>query len=253
MIPPLVQVGLASLAMAFATSQVLGAWLASSSPLASPSFRAVLERPVDAALDADLLGQRLGLAAAPAVAHPTTPEDRLLGTLVSASERWSLATLDDGRRARTVRCGDAVGSFTVDSIERGRVWLAAGSERISLSVGVTTTAALVPLPTAAPRADGVREIKRSELAAMMARPLDLLGNAFFTPTARGFLVARLAPGSPLAKLGLQQGDELRSLNGQPLSDPETLLGALHNLPSVRRAQIDLSRGGTATRLDYEVL
>jgi S1-C subfamily serine protease len=64
---------------------------------------------------------------------------------------------------------------------------------------------------------------------------------------RGVLIAKVLPNSPAAKAGLQAGDVIQKINGQPVKDAEGVQGAVESTQvgntlqvSVRRSQRDLN-------------
>jgi general secretion pathway protein C len=65
-------------------------------------------------------------------------------------------------------------------------------------------------------------------------------------------LARVTPGTLPDALGLQSYDELISVNGYRLNDPEQALMAYARLRSAERLSLALHRGGKATEIVYFV-
>jgi general secretion pathway protein C len=68
----------------------------------------------------------------------------------------------------------------------------------------------------------------------------------------GLRIGRVLPSSLLGKLGLKNGDVLRSINGFPLSSPEKALQAYARLRTASEIEIVLDRGGKPTSIDLQI-
>jgi type II secretory pathway component PulC len=241
-------VGLAAVALSQTASNLLGLWLAS--PLAAPGeqIHALHSRELPPPpLDGALLERRFGLESAPL---PARPDARLRGTLVSTLESASVALIESGTRSVVVRVGDVWGSFIVDRIERRRVWLASTRGRTAIEAGEAVAA---EAPSRVERsAGGAYEVSRAEVARLLADPMRLAAQAFFTPSPNGWVISRLSNDSELRQLGVLPGDEIRALNGRPANKLETLMGAAQELPNAPRVQVDLIRAGAPIRLEYDL-
>lgn len=81
----------------------------------------------------------------------------------------------------------------------------------------------------------------------------LSGFRVLGPGARGGVrLARVAPGSLPAALGLRSYDEIISINGYRLGDPEQALLAYARLRTAERLALKLERGGEPTEIVYFV-
>ena len=65
-------------------------------------------------------------------------------------------------------------------------------------------------------------------------------------------IARLKPGSPLAAIGVREGDRLDTLNGFELGNPESAMSAYARLRGATRLSMTIVRGGKPMQIDYEV-
>jgi general secretion pathway protein C len=171
---------------------------------------------------------------------------------VATLEVASLALIESGPRAVIVRVGDLWNGFTVDQIERRRVWLVSAEGRTALEPGEAVAISVEPPPRVERTPSGVFQVPRAEVERLLADPMGLAAQAFFTPSANGWIISRLAPDSALRELGVLPGDEIRAFNGRPANKLETLLGAARELPAARRVQIDIIRGGGPIRLEYDL-
>ncbi len=82
------------------------------------------------------------------------------------------------------------------------------------------------------------KVSRGYLGIMIQEVTPDLAKAFSLPAAQGALVGDVTPDSPGAKAGLQKGDVVTTLNGQPISDYSDL-----------RLRIAQSAPGTVVKLD----
>jgi serine protease Do len=69
---------------------------------------------------------------------------------------------------------------------------------------------------------------------------------------QGALVAAVEPDSPAAKIGLQPGDVIRSVDGKPVADPRALAVAIANVHPGSEAKIGLLRNGKTETLTATV-
>jgi general secretion pathway protein C len=68
----------------------------------------------------------------------------------------------------------------------------------------------------------------------------------------GYRIYGVRDGSPAARLGVQNGDTVVSLNGQPLTDVTLALDALAGIGTATSASIGVVRRGQPLRLDYQL-
>jgi general secretion pathway protein C len=59
-------------------------------------------------------------------------------------------------------------------------------------------------------------------------------------------------GTLLTKLGIQNGDILESINGQPLSNPDTALQAYTTLRTADKFNLSIRRRGQSTMINYNL-
>jgi type II secretory pathway component PulC len=69
----------------------------------------------------------------------------------------------------------------------------------------------------------------------------------------GVRVFGIRSGDPLTELGLQNGDELRSLGGFALQDPESVLKAYAVVKQAQLVDLELVRRGSPLTLHYEIV
>ncbi|MBZ4423130.1 type II secretion system protein GspC [Myxococcus sp. RHSTA-1-4] len=239
--------------------------------------------PLDGARLATLTGLRFGKDE-PAVAEPPAEvatglvrsalRVKLLGTLVANDAQWSFASVQDleTQRARSLMVGDELMGTRVLSIERERIIVSAnGREEFidgeaSPSVNATQAPALtrtLPAGSAGPES-GIRavgehayEIPSTELHHAIENAGELLTQARAIPAFEngkpvGFKLASIRQNSLYSRIGLQNGDVLKRINGLPLDTPERALEAFATLREARHIELDITRAGGAVRKVYDV-
>jgi general secretion pathway protein C len=60
------------------------------------------------------------------------------------------------------------------------------------------------------------------------------------------------PGTLLAAIGLENGDQLKNINGFDLTNPERMLEAFARLRAAERLTMQVERKGSVVNLDYNV-
>ncbi len=70
-----------------------------------------------------------------------------------------------------------------------------------------------------------------------------LAQNFGVPDLKGAIITSTVPGSPAERAGLQPGDIVRSLNGKPVDDFQTLRGMIGSLEAGQKIEIQILRDG----------
>jgi len=202
---------------------------------------------------------------------------RLLGTLASIVEKWSIASiLDMGtQRAQTYAIGDTILGAEIVSIERDRVIILNNRRREFIDsqpgdgAGVAYTpppAAKIPSaePTQVAMGTGIRamsdneyEVPRAEIEKTLSNLNDVAMQARIVPAfkdgqAQGFKLFSIRPDSIYNKIGIQNGDVIRRINGNDLNSPEKALEIYTRLKDASRIDIELERNGNVLRKTYNV-
>jgi type II secretion system protein C len=68
----------------------------------------------------------------------------------------------------------------------------------------------------------------------------------------GFSLSEIEPGSVFDEMGLQEGDVLRSINGQPITDPSQAMQMMAALRNTTQLSIQVLRDGHPTTLTYQI-
>ncbi len=86
-----------------------------------------------------------------------------------------------------------------------------------------------------------------------AQPVtDAMSKALGLDTAGGALVASVQPNTPAAHAGLQPGDVIRNVNGQPIKDPSALALDIAGIKPGDQAKLDIVRDGHQQNVDVNV-
>jgi general secretion pathway protein C len=227
----------------------------------------------------------------PVVAEPTAPaldpnaapgksglRVKLLGTLVASDNLWSVASVQDmnSQRSTTYMVGDRIQGAEVLIIERERVIILNNNRKefIDGQPGDGSGMAMAPPPIAAGPAvqpppgnglgNGIRavsendyEVPRTEIDRTLANLNDVAMQARIVPAfkdgqAQGFKLFSIRPDSIYSKIGVQNGDVIKRINGFELNSPEKALEVYTKLKEASRIEIELERNGSSVRKNYTI-
>jgi serine protease Do len=87
------------------------------------------------------------------------------------------------------------------------------------------------------------KVTRGYLGVSIQEVTPALAKVFGLPSAEGALVGDVSPDTPGAKAGLQKGDVIVNLNGQPVSDAQELRLRVSQLAPGEVVKLDVYRGG----------
>jgi general secretion pathway protein C len=212
-----------------------------------------------ATVAADRFGALLGL---PQKAEaPLAPDDalvrsrlpvKLLGTLVNEGDaEWSMASVEDATSRSTTTCmlHDLISGAEVLAIERARIIVLNRGRREFIDGALPSDVAL---------SSGIRQVRenayelpRSELE----RNLPSLANIAVVPAfkdgqAEGFRLSSIRADSIYAKIGIQNGDVVKRINGVALTSPERALEAWSRIRATSRIDLEVDRRGAVVNQTY---
>lgn len=96
-------------------------------------------------------------------------------------------------------------------------------------------------------------VPRSVVDAQMKQPQEFLSQALMVPNASGgFLVREIQPGSIYENIGLQVGDVIRSVNGQPVNNVEDAVRAYQRFGKMQDIRVEVVRSGRPELLQYNI-
>ena len=200
-------------------------------------------------------------------ARKTTMDIDLVGTIVvnDASRSVAAIFLKKDKKVEPFVIGDVILSrATIHSIARRKVLfkeMASGefeyiemkSDEIPQRVG-----------GAAAKATGIKQlgdgkilVERKELNKSLADISSLLTQARAVPhfeggKIAGFKLLEIQPGSLYEKLGAQNGDIVKSVNGVEIKDPATAMGLFQRLQTTNRLEFVINRGGQEQNFSVDI-
>lgn len=200
---------------------------------------------------------------------------RLVGTMVANLPEWSMANIEDlSANSTTVyMVADTLQTAEIIAIERQRVLINNNGRKEYIDG--TEGSGAPPPPThvaVAPSGEkpaegpgsGIRalsedtyEIPKDEIQKAMSNLNDIAMQARIVPAfkdgvATGFKLFSIRPNSLYSKIGVQNGDVIRRINGYEINSPDKALEVYSKLKESSRIEIELERGGSPVRKTYNV-
>jgi general secretion pathway protein C len=204
----------------------------------------------------------------------------LVTTLVSDDPRWSLAILrhNESQESGAFQImSELPGGSHVDQIEELRVYLRTSAGRLEyleFESGTPTAVASAPppgtdRPPVAERGDadldaGIKQlsegrytIQRGLLDKLLADTNVLAKAARVVPATidgkpSGFKLYAIRPKSVYAKIGLQNGDTIRAINGNEMTSPDRALEIYTKLKSASHLSLSILRRGKDKTFEYQI-
>lgn len=189
----------------------------------------------------------------------TTLQLRLGGVMASDTDAWARAFIAErsGGPLETYRIGDRLpGGATLAQVMTDHVVLSRGGRDEILRFDETSQAA-APSATGGSQAQRNAEQTRAALARMAEQlansPLAALRQMGLRRTSRGYVVSVAAPKEMLQRFGLQPGDRLVSINGQPLgTDMDADVAVMSQLQQAGNARVEVLRGAQTITLEQKL-
>jgi general secretion pathway protein C len=206
---------------------------------------------------------------------------RLVGAVVSpGTPDWSFAAMAEGtEKAMLYRPGMSIGSNELLEVLRDRVVIRPGSSRachVAMFGEVEHAGARPPAAPAAEEsaegeapsneemAGGITRISdteyrvdRSLVTSLMSNQAELMRMARVIPHEEngqvvGVKLYGIRRSSLLGRLGIRNGDMLRSINGLDMTSPDTALQAYAQLPSTSEVTVSLQRRGQDMSIKFNL-
>jgi general secretion pathway protein C len=202
---------------------------------------------------------------------------KLIGTMAATISKWSIASILDlgTQRAQTYGIGHRVLGAEVLEILRERVIVLNNNRREYISNEMEgAVAAYVPPnpgrlahggePPPSGLGTGIKSISDSEYEVPRGEIDKILANlnelsmqarmvlAFKDGQANGFKLFSIRPDSLYTKIGIQNGDVIRRINGNDINSVEKALEVYSRLRDASRIDIDIERNGNNLRKTYNI-
>jgi type II secretion system protein C len=221
-------------------------------------------------------GQPSPLAPSPGegLAAPAAPLAMALrGTMLGGGAQ--LAVIELQGQVQVVRAGDSIGGFTVKEVRPSSVTLTQGGQERVLTMELSRLDSApsggagagppvlppapavpsppVPQPVAPSPSD---QLTRQDIRDFFNDPAAAARAVRVVPVSRdgqpyGIQMEFRQPQNPLATMGLQHGDILLGLNGEPVRTAEELFRAYQKLRNERNVEFQVDRGGSVQAITYE--
>jgi general secretion pathway protein C len=198
------------------------------------------------------------------------PEDyQLLGTM-AWDPAWSMAIIQSRSSGKTsvYREDDKLdGDTTVQTIERKRVTLLRSGQQLFLDLPeIKVASSRISAPIADGKVgdgkikqtgDGEFVVDNAVLEQLFSNPMALIGSARIMPHFEkggiaGLQVSKVKPSGLAAKIGMQDGDIIRRVNGTEIKGVDDVLKLMGGLKGSKSINMDLTRGGKRTSLNYSI-
>jgi general secretion pathway protein C len=197
----------------------------------------------------------------------------LVGTAIAEPRQYSLCQLinPDLNETQVYTIGDKYQGARIYGIEKDRVLIdnSGVNEYIDNSASAPPNLGVMPLPQPVGVAqggggEGVKQLSenqyvvaRSEINNALTNLSDLATKARIVPSfkngvANGFKLFSIVPDSLYAKIGVQNGDVIRRINGYEMNSPDKALEIYQKLRDASRIEIELERRGEALRKSYSI-
>jgi general secretion pathway protein C len=245
---------------------MIGRSLEAAPTIAVPQMRdrAVLEprrelSEYSSILERGLFGEGRGPSSGPAAASSSY---RLIGTV--EGESFAGAVLEDTSGQTFYRIHQKLpdGSLIV-KVHRDKITIKGADGQMS-DLTVVDDTKIVSMQKPGSNGPGVRKVTegkymvdQKEVAASTENMSQILTQARALPYLEqgktvGFRLSEIVSGSLYEKIGLQNGDVIRSVNSQEVDDPAKFFQLYQGLKNERNITIDVMRGGQRQTLNYEI-
>ena len=202
---------------------------------------------------------------------------KLLGTTLANVPEWSIATLLDlnENKSGVHMVGDKILEAEIVAIELRRVIVlnngrreyidatepeGGGSPRVaakSVSGAKDKKESSLDLSGIRATSANTYEVPKDELQKALGNMNEIATQAHIVPSfkngeSQGFKIFSIKPNSLFTKLGIQNGDVIRRVNGFDINSPDKALEIYSKLQSSNRIEIEFERGGSPTRKTYNI-
>ena len=193
---------------------------------------------------------------------------RLVGTAIAQPAKWSLCQLtnSDTNETAVYAVGDRFLSARIYQVEKDRVLVdnegrneyVDNSEAAPPNLGIAT----IPAPPAG--GDGVKQLSennyvvaKKEIDNALTNLSDLATKARIVPSfkngvSNGFKLFSIVPDSLYAKIGIQNGDVIRKINGYEMNSPDKALEIYQKLRDATRGEVEVERRGETVHKQYSI-
>lgn len=193
---------------------------------------------------------------------------QLIGTVVFHNPARSIAAIQDKTESKMypARMGDQINNTVqILSVEPRRVIFINSATRRKEFIEIPEDPAVkISTSAYAKPAAGIQQvdenkvvISRSEIDSQMANFNVLITQARALPEMRGgqmigFKLTQIVPGSFYQKAGFTEGDIIKSVNGEKITDAAKALELLQGIKSMSSLDMQIERGGKDINRNYDI-
>ncbi len=184
---------------------------------------------------------------------------KLRGTAVLKSGGGYAILEDTKGEQKLCMLGDTAGDWKLVSVEWERIVLrSSDGERTLVMVSpVSTETNTIQKKKAVRIVENKHVLPRSFVDGAIANANQILTQVrvkpyFVSGISEGYWVGNIQPGSIIEKMGLQNGDIVKSVNGEILDSPEKIFQVYQQVRETGAISVDVERDGTIVTLTYEI-
>jgi len=203
---------------------------------------------------------------------------KLLGTLLSGVPEWSFASIMDSMTSKTATYMtlDLIQGAKILEIQRAKVIILNNGRREYINGEAGTGETPPPVaavgkpvhddsaPPSVAVGNGIKALSensyvvpKGEIDKTLSNLNDVAMQARIVPAfkdgqAEGFKLFSIRPDSIYTKIGVQNGDVIRRINGYDLNSPEKALEIYSKLKEASSIQIEIDRNGTTIQKQYSI-
>ncbi|GAC1542604.1 MAG: hypothetical protein NVS2B9_09710 [Myxococcales bacterium] len=194
----------------------------------------------------------------------------LVSTALANPEKYSLCQITNTDTSETVvyALNERFKNAQIYAIEKDRVLVdnEGRNEYIDNSAASAPNLGVMPMavPPQPAAGEGVRQlnesqyvVKKAEIDKALTNLSELATQARIVPSfkngvANGFKLFSIVPDSLYSKIGIQNGDVIRRINGYDMNSPDKALEVYQKLRDANRIEVELERRGDTVKKSYSI-
>jgi general secretion pathway protein C len=194
---------------------------------------------------------------------------KLVGTIIGPeANSWAILQQGADRKQRILRIHGNIDGGEIVQISRNRILIRRQGKEEVISFyeeEARPRPGGSPLPPSPPAAGEVVKklsanryvVNREDMSSSVGNINQFMTQARIKPNfvagrPSGFSIAEIQGGSLMEKLGLQNNDVVRKVNGQAIDKPEDIFQAYSQLQRDSNIELEIERGGRREVLRYEI-
>jgi type II secretion system protein C len=193
----------------------------------------------------------------------------LVGTIIGPeANSWAILQQGADRKQRIIRIHGNIDGGEIIQISRNRILIQRdGKEEVIFfyeEEAQPRPGGLPPSPVPPAAGEVVKKlsanryvVNREDVSSSVGNINQFMTQARLKPNfvggrPSGFSVSEIQPGSLMEKLGLQNNDVVKKVNGQAIDKPEDVFQAYSQLQRDSNIELEIERGGRREVLRYEI-